>query len=264
MRKQAPIIILLLLFAGSDLTAQTVINAEELRLKGKEKKWAALINTSLGITRNKAGRSINPEIDFRIERRDKGSRIMSLVGYELSRFTNLNIPGTEATNFTNRGFVHLRYNHQLAKSVSWEAFTQAQFDEIQEINIRTLVGVGTRFRVWDKEKRFLIAGTSYMLEYEETSEDPENLIFNRHHRLNTYVSFGYPFNENVAFSTITYFQPRFDVWSDFRVSSVNVFTAQIIKQLSFNLNFEFLYDARPPTTVPNTMYDLSAGFAVRL
>jgi hypothetical protein len=101
-----------------------------------------------------------------------------------------------------------------------------------------------------------------MYEDEQTSAD--QIINNQHHRLSAYLSGGINLNEHVGLNNTTYFQPRVDIWSDFRISTVTQFFARVSTQLSFNINFSLVYDSRPPETVPLRMFDLTAGFGYRL
>jgi len=248
-----------LIFGASLTYAQTVINTEELRLDLKEKQVVGLVDADFGMTRNKAGFSLRPSLDLRGELLSGPDRYILLGGYRLSRFTNINVPGSDAINFTNRGFGHLRYNRQLRERLTWEAFAQLQFDEIQEIDLRQLLGSGPRYQLARADSAFLYAGMLYMYEYEETSAEAEHIRYNRHHRLSTYLSAGFTFGANAGLNLILYYQPRLDRWNDYRVSGVMDFTTPVFENFFFNLSLDLVYDTRPPVTVPEEMYDLTAG-----
>ena len=239
--------------------AQTVINTEEMRLMNSDKKLVGILDLNFGTTRNKAGLLLKPKADLRLELNEKNSRYILLGGYQLSRFSRLSDPGSLPTNFTNKGFGHFRYNRKWSDKVTWEAFSQIQFDEIQEIDQRFLIGTGPRIQLAQNDSLSLYFGTLYMYEYEETSDEVK--IFNKHHRMSFYFSANVQFNAFVGLSHITYFQPRLDQWSDFRISTTTQLIARISKHVSFDIGAEFLYDARPPGTVPESMYDISAGLA---
>ncbi len=244
------------------LTAQ-IVNTEELRFNVDEQKIVGLIDLNFGLTRNKAGMSIRPGLDVRLELKNARSRWIGLAGYNLSRFTNLNRPGALPTNFTNRGFAHLRYNYELSSKVTLEVFSQYQFDEIQEIDIRVLNGIGPRIQIAQSDSAYLYLGALYMYEYEETSEDAENIVYNKDSRLSSYISFGYQFNEFVNLTNVTYFQPNISDWDDYRITLKTVLSAGLNKWIAFNMTFNLVYDNRPPLTVPPAMYDLSTGLSFR-
>ncbi len=246
-------------FLSIDLFAQTVINTEALRLQEEEGKFKGLLDASFGMTRNKAGLSINPEIDLRGEWNFEQTRWIALGGYELNRFTDLNLDGSGARNFTNRSFAHLRYNRSLSKVVTWEVFSQTQHDEIQEIDLRTLLGTGLRLTLVEEEIGYLYLGGAYMFEYEASSSIDIRKIYERNNRVSTYVSLGFRFNESVNISHTTYFQPNLEAFDDHRFSSITDIKAAIIGGFGMQISFEILYDSRPPITVPNTMYDFDFG-----
>lgn len=261
MRKRF-ILFLYLSISGLLLQAQTVINTEELRLKNADKNFVSLINFNFGMSENKAGRFLKPSANLRFELIQQKSKLMLLGGYQLTRFIPINDPDREPTNFNNQGFGHLRFNKDLNKKVVWEAFTQAQFDVVQEIDQRFLLGTGPRFQLIETDSASLFLGTLYMYEYEETSANIKT--FNKHHRLSMYLNAGLQFNASTGINNTTYFQPRPDVLSDFRIASVTQFFARLNKHLSFNVNLDFVYDSKPPVTVPVRMYNFTAGLAWQL
>ena len=244
------------------LSAQ-IVNTEELRFNASDKKVVGLIDMDLGLNRNKAGMSIRAGLDLRLELNNEQSRWMFLGGYRLTRFTNLNNPGSLPTNFLNRGFAHLRYNKNLSDKTTLEVFSQYQFDEIQEIDRRILHGIGPRFELIATDSAHLHIGALYMYEYEETSEDPEQLVYNKDHRLSSYVSFGFQFNEFVSLTNVTYFQPNLSKLNDYRLTTNLLLNAAFSKWVGFKVSINLVYDNQPPLTVPNAMYDLSTGLYFR-
>jgi hypothetical protein len=241
---------------------QTVINTEEMRLRDNEKNFVGLFNFSFGMTENKADRFIKPNADLRLEWAKERDRVIGLGGYQLTRFSDLDNPDTAPRNFTHKSFAHLRYNRQASERLTWEAFTQYQFDEVQEIDQRYLLGTGPRWQIAKSDSAFIFFGMMYMYEYEQTSA--REIELNRHHRLSTYLSAGIQFNENVGLNNTTYYQPRPDLWSDFRISTVSQLFTRISKQLSITINVSLVYDSRPPETVPLRMFDMTAGFSYQL
>lgn len=256
-------ILFFLLFTWSIASqAQTVINTEDLRLEDANKNFVGLVNFNFGMNENKAGRFLKPSAKLRLEWIQQKSKFMLLGGYRLTRFIPINDPDSAPRNFNSQGFSHLRFNQDLNKKLVWEVFTQAQFDNVQEIDQRYLIGTGPRFELLETDSASLYLGTSYMYEYEETSAEAK--VFNKHHRLSMYLNGGWQLNPRTGINNTTYFQPRPDVLSDFRIASVTQFFTKINQHLSFNINFDFVYDSRPPETVPVRMYNLAAGLAYQL
>ena len=255
------IALLALILLCNHIQAQ-IVNTEELRFNATDKSFIGLVDVSFAVVRNKAGVSLRPGADLRFEWTKGKTRWMTLGGYKLSRFTNLNRPGALPTNFTNKGFLHFRYNRQLSQKVTWEIFSQAQFDEIQEIDVRLLNGMGPRFELAASDSTSLYFGVLYMYEYEETSDEPEIITYNKDNRLSSYISLNHQFNEFVGFSNITYFQPNLSDFADYRISVKTLFTARFSKTTALNIKIDFVYDNRPPETVPEAMFDMSTGLSV--
>jgi len=247
------------LFTGLTLSSQTVINTEALRLEADTQRVRGNLSLNLGMSRNKAGRFFRPGFNGRLEIQSNENRFMILGGYALTRFTDVDEPGEPVTIFNDRGFGHLRFNRTLSDQITWEAFGQYQFDLVQEIDRRILFGTGPRFRISTTESGFLFGGLQYMYEYEETSAVEEAIVYNKHHRLSTYLSGGSSFNEHVSGNLTVYFQPRPDRWSDYRISAAGSLNAKLNGGFGFSLNANYVYDARPPVTVPTVMYDFGAG-----
>lgn len=164
----------------------------------------------------------------------------------------------EGENFNNNGFVHLRYNRSLSKSVELEAFTQSQFNALTKIDHRLLNGIGLRFQLTHYENALFYWGISYMNEFEKVQGETDNLTANR---FSSYFSFSLLPQDDVSFVSTTYIQPRFSNLSDYRVLNDNELSLDITDQLSLSISFQILYDSATPIGVPNLTYDLSNGLS---
>ncbi len=170
--------------------------------------------------------------------------------------TNFNFVQVEKEDFVNDGFLHFRYNYSLSKRFTYEAYTQAQYNEKLNLRLRWLLGTGMRFTVIKKEKHSAYLGASYMFEYnEETSPELEF----RDNRLSTYVSFSIRPFENTKLTNTTYYQPVFGKISDLRLSSQTQLVINFTKKLLFTTTFNITYDSRVPEEVANTIYNLRNG-----
>ena len=217
--------ILFVMVGWIDVLAQTVINTEALRLTADTQRIQGTLGFDFGMSRNKSGRFLRPGLRTRIEFHPKASRYMFLAEYAMTAFTDIEAEGQPKQLFNNRGFAHFRYNRDLNSYITWEAFTQYQFDLVQEIDRRILIGTGCRWTLANKSEYFMFLGSLYMYEYEESSAEEDMVIYYKHHRLSNYVSAGCSFNDHVQVTVTTYYQPRIDRWSDCRnslVSSIQV------------------------------------------
>lgn len=253
-------VLLLLIFGISVSTTAQIVNVESLRINAKDRKLSGVVDLDFAIRKNKAGQTVvtGTDIGAQWNVNDKNSLIL-LSGYHLTQFNDSDDPSSPSKNFNNQAFGHLRYNHDISKTVSLELYSQIQWDEIQEIDIRMLNGLGARFELFQNDTASFYYGLSYMLEYEETSEDPENITTNQHQRLSTYVSGQFRLNPYLDFNYVLYFQPRPAELADFRLSSDVGLSIRLAGKVHFSTSASLLFDSRPPTTVPKTQYFISNG-----
>lgn len=251
------------------LLAAQVVNTEKLRSAGEE-GWLAEAGLDFGLTRNKAGQTLRLGSRLRLEYQKGNSRWMALGAYNLTQFRDVEDPGSVPRNFANNAFGHLRYNYFMNDWLTWEAFTQLQYDEIQQIDARLLTGAGPRVKLLRTDSSQLFFGLLYMYEHEESTdvfEQPEeravDVVLNDH-RLSTYLSGGFQITKTFQINHVTYFQPNLSDFGDFRISSETSFSFKISNKLSFRTYFQLMYDEQPPIPVPNTMYTLSNGLEIAL
>ena len=172
---------------------------------------------------------------------------------------DLNIQKTESNSLVNKGTQHLRYNHKIFTRIKMEAFAQAQYDAISEIKFRGLLGTGPRFILSEKEKYKFYLGTLIMYEYEKALGNIENNL-QRDVRGSSYFSFNLIPTETISIISTSYFQPKLELFSDFRLSNDTSLLFKILKNLAFKLNFNYLYDAFPVSSnIPKTQFEITNG-----
>lgn len=238
-----------------------VVNTEKLRTQHKEEGWFFDISANISLTQNKAGRNLSSNARLRTEYLKGKHKYLLFGSASLGQFQNVYDSTALPSNWLNNRFVHLRYNYTVGPRITMEAFTQLQYDQIQEIRMRFLNGVGPRVALISSDTASLYLGALYMFEYEETT-DTQPLTYNRDHRLSTYVSGGFRIKNYLAFNHISYYQPSLSDVGDFRVSSESTISVKITQALSFDTYFQFIYDSRPPETVPSVMYSSRSGLTM--
>ncbi|MCA9596528.1 MAG: DUF481 domain-containing protein [Myxococcales bacterium] len=158
-----------------------------------------------------------------------------------------------------RYFAHARYNFTLATRWWWEVFAQVEHDRFRRLTFRKLLGTGPRFALMQGEPLAAYLGTAYMLESETldvqagSGDDSAPLA----HRSSSYLSLLAQPDDRVTLVSTTYFQPRFDEPSDYRVLSVTAAKFAISKLLTAGLTFTLRYDSEPPTGVQRTDAELN-------
>ena len=173
--------------------------------------------------------------------------------------SNFNLVKVQEESFVNNGFQHFRYNYNFNQRWTYEAFTQAQFNEKTRIKLRALVGTGARLTIADTDKSKAFWGVAYMFEYNEISDTN---IINRDNRLSTYLSFNWQPVENLTFSGTSYYQPILPDFNKARLSSLTTVQIKITDKLSFKTTFQITYDGQlreDAPDVPATTYSLING-----
>lgn len=182
----------------------------------------------------------------------------------LLSFTQFNLVRVDAQDFVNDGFQHFRYNYRLNDRLTWEAFTQAQYNEKIKLQLRGLLGTGLRLALLPlKHKHRAYLGSLYMYEYNEENEtdelDTPFVVYRRDHRLSNYIACRFELGDNIVLANTSYYQPLINNFADLRLSSQTAFQIGITEKLRFNTTFTILYDSRVPTEVNNTIYSWKNG-----
>lgn len=173
---------------------------------------------------------------------------------------NVDLIKSSKENIVNSGFFHFRHNYKIKDWLRWESFTQVQYNKINGIRLRFLLGTGPRFKALQFEKFKMYIGTLYMLEYEVNTDKTQKLVQGR---FSGYLSFSLRPIKAVEIISTTYYQPRIDQTKDYRISTENALDFKITKILTFGLNFGLNYDTRPPIgAVTKLTYKLENRFKI--
>ena len=266
-----------LFFITSFVQSQTILNAESLRvamLKGNE-SWSGEAGLSFSFVKNTINNyNFNTNVAFGYNGGDNLWMIIS----------NLSFDKSGGSEFQNSGVQHIRYNRQINETLTFEAFMQGQYDAISRIDFRGLIGIGPRFdfskkrdsnnkKISPKSRIFL--GTLIMYEYEKSSELDMD-VKRKDLRSSNYLSFSLYPSDQVEIISTTYYQPKLNMFKDYRISSVlgleialgsKSNTDETKKKgsfwdkLSFNVYFTYNYDAFPVVSIPKTQYSLTNGLS---
>lgn len=210
------------------------------------------------------------KIDFNFQITQNTQQIISLgnnvhVQYQKnkSRFlflNDINFIKAGNTNFVNAGFQHLRYNYKIVNRITWEAFVQAQYNQILKLNLRLLGGTGPRFKLLKNDRIRLYWATLYMYEHEDIAG--EAIQYNTH-RMSSYLTFSVNIGKNADFTSTTFYQPNIQNFTDYRIANDSSFELIINKKLNFKTGFNLLYDTQQPQGIPNLVYSLKNGLSFK-
>lgn len=225
-----------------------IVNIEDRRHIFKDSVgWFETLNVGFNLLKNDE-RVVDLNGTFQIEVHQKKRIFLSLTKFQFIRAGD--------KDFVNQGFQHLRFTRMLSDFLSIESFGQMQYNEQVFIKFRGLLGMGPRIKLFHKKRRKLHLGMAYMYEYEETTGT--NAI-HRVHRLSSYLSLAYKFNDILSLASTTYFQPNFETIRDYRMSSETTLRFVVFKNIHFTTGFSYTFDTRVPEGAPDTIYSLSNG-----
>jgi len=241
------IVFLVILFIGANGYSQFV-NSESVRSKKDSTGFAGTIGLDVSITKNTStifalGNSIY------IQYNNKRHLVFFI--------NNLNIKRVNDEDIINRGTQHLRYNYKINNTITWEAFIQAHYNSISKIDKRQLLGTGPRFNIFDENKFEFHIGTLFMYEYEKIEE--EQYVYNKDFRFSGYTTLRWFPVKNTTITSTTYYQPKLNEFSDYRIYSHNSILFKVIKGLSIGITYIATFDTHPAIDIPKYQYKLLNG-----
>ncbi len=229
-----------------------VINIEDQRIKTDTTGWAGSGEASVYLNKNNDF-VLSFLTDLHIQYKTKKSLFLLLTDVA-------SVSVNEQEHFVNSGFQHFRYNYKITDRFVWEAFVQGQYNEPLAIEWRLLSGTGPRYKVIGTDKFRLYLAALYM--YEREKNTGVEFIQNNN-RLSSYVSFTITPKENYSIVSTTYYQPKFDNFSDRRVSTSIDIKSYLTKKLYLKMNYNMLDDSVPADGVVQTIYELTAGLGLK-
>lgn len=235
-----------------NVTKAQILNVESQRILQDSAGWVGKADVSFDITSNQ-------------------KQVLALSSalhaqYRQNRHTYILLGGAgmiraDKNDFDNSGHIHFRYNYDLSRLVTIEAFLQGQYNRVLMVDHRELTGTGARLLLLNTHKSRLYAATLYMFEREALTEA---LGKYNHHRMSSYLALNLSFNDHVSMNNIVYYQPRLDFFSDRRFVVQSSLKFRITKMLGFTVDFNLYNDSYPPPGIKKTVYSVKNGFRITL
>ncbi len=166
-------------------------------------------------------------------------------------------------DFNNAGFSHLRYNYKWTEKLVVEAFAQAQYNRLLQIEFRGLTGTGLRYRIFKDEssKNRVYAGSAYLFEHNRFIE----VIGEKNwHRWSNYLSFTLQPLKNLKVINTTYYQPQLGDFKNYRFSTETRLDMPLSKRISFAVDFTYSIDQSLPEDAPVSTYAWLNSLTLRL
>jgi putative salt-induced outer membrane protein YdiY len=242
--------LIILIFLGVVFTSEAqILNVESLRKVTDTSGFTGSVSATLALKRN-VNELIVINSDIHLQYKMKEHLLL---------FKNdVSFVQIEGDDFDNSLISHVRYNYRFHPRIAWELFVQGQFNKVNLIDFRGLVGTGPRFKLSMSEKYKFYLGTLMMYEHENVTDGvtPTQKAF----RASAYLSFSLYPTDNITIVSTTYGQPRVDKFEDFRISSQSSFIVGLLRNFALKITHNFTYDAFPAVGIPNSQYDFSTGF----
>lgn len=228
-----------------------IINVESKRGDLKKEGWKGSIDFNLDYTRN-----VSEILQYgnKTTVQYLKDRHLLLILADLYRVQ------AGGTDFVNNGYEHVRYSYALndKRRLAWEVFEQMQFNSVQKITFRALLGTGPRWNVFRGDSLEMSLGSLPMYEFEELTDG----TIERNFRLSSYLQFAWILNKSFQYSNITYFQPAIGRWNDYRLSHESTIELRITRTLRYKITANLLYDTNVPIEVPDFIFTLTNGLSI--
>lgn len=240
-------IVLFIFLLSIPATAQ-ILNVESLRKVTDTSGFSGSVGLDFSLKRD-----VNQFFEFSSD---------ALIQYKMHQHlvlwkNDVNFKNIEGNRFQNSGITHLRYNYRFHPQIAMEIFAQAQYNKVNKINFRGLLGIGPRFKLTKSENYKMYLGTHLMYEQEELNVDITPV--QREFRNSSYLSVSLYPSSRVTFVSTTYFQPKLRNFKDYRVSSETSAVINIFARFSLKTTYMFIYDQYPAEGVPTSQYELKTG-----
>ncbi|MBN2413211.1 DUF481 domain-containing protein [candidate division KSB1 bacterium] len=249
------IIMLFLLLTGlliyhSDAVSQ--VNVEKFRKNGHEKGLTGYARISVSSrTGNVDVTEIDVEgsADFRWKRMDSFIIVQGDQGWK------------EDEQYSNEGLIHFRQIYEFKKAWQPETFIQTDFNKKRSLSDRKLFGIGFRTTIFRNSSNSIVCGTSYMYEYEKLDISNQSVYqtITKYNRWNNYFALNLNINSRLQGYLTTYYQPRFDEFSDMRILSEANLKAVIFSPFSVTITYNMRYDSDPPENIKDMDAKLTMG-----
>jgi hypothetical protein len=238
------------LLLGTLISYSQVVNVESKRMRTDTTGWAGEADVTYDIVKN-TDYIFNVGLTSQLQYKNKKSIVLLLADY---RFVK-----AAGTKYINTGYLHLRYDYKILPKITWEVFSQGQFNQVLDIGLRALIGTGPRLKIYDTDSFRLYFASLYMYEYEENNE---KTIFRRNQRSSSYLTFTIDFPRFEIIHT-TYYQPKYTDLKDYRIASQTKLKFKIFKHLDFITTFSYRFESEPFPDIPRDTYSISNGLTLK-
>ncbi|MBI5856641.1 MAG: DUF481 domain-containing protein [Sphingobacteriales bacterium] len=232
-----------------------IVNVESSRMQSDTVGWLGSVGAAVSFSKNVDEifqGNIEAHLQYKTSRNLGIWLILGNVG-----FLKIN-----NTRVQSDGLLHLRYNKKVNDWLRWEFFGQFQNNVITQIDSRILLGTGPRFKLSNRNDFRLYVASLFMFEKETEFTSPK--ISYNDIRNSSYISFTWLPRDFLEMISTTYFQPRVNKLSDYRILNQLAFQIKATPHFSLSLKWNYLHDRFPAGTAPKTTYNFATGITYEL
>ncbi len=248
------IIIFLSLTIIISINLYAQVNTEKYRNENDTTGFSGSVQLNISAqTGNVDLQELNPSlgINYKTERTNSFAVILGEYGWK------------DQEAFSNQALFHIRHVHEISFPFDWEVFAQINYDKTRLLLFRDLAGGGLRFNIIKNKSNEFWIGTDYMREHEKydlpsTAKHKAEQTVNR---WSNYLTYSVIVKNGVNFSSVIYYQPRFDQFNDLKILNENSLSVALINNLTLTVGFRLYYNSRPPDAIKNTDTKTEMGFS---
>ncbi len=252
MKKISLLLILLSCLWGA-LEAQAIVNIENMRTIKPVEGWSGQAELSFGGSSGNTDKTSGTT----------GARLQwvkkAITNFAILRYAYGESAGKRDTNTS---FFHARHIHQRTSWRADEYYLQGETNEFSRLSFRGLIGLGQRFTLSEVPKRHAVyfnLGAFYVVEKLDDQFGVTDDGTTRFWRLSTALSYKLQMNEQVHFLSTTYYQPRFDRGTDYRILEEATLAVKMSERFLLKLSLDIVHDSKPPQSVQKTDVVYSTG-----
>lgn len=255
MKTLVPYLIGVLLSVVTQLNAQ-IVNIEEQRITGTDDstRWYGHLRGGASLVRV-SKQSLQLLGEARVQYKTPEHLVLLLL--------NVNLLRAGGNDFSNQAFAHLRYNYNLSKILTWEAYAQIQTSPLQLLSQRRLFGTGPRLRLFKSAdgRQRVYAGTSWLWEHNNFAEPNRDNYWNRS---SNYISVTLRANRQTSLIGTTYWQPVWGYIRNYRLSTDWILKVGLTKKIALTVDFTYSLDKNLPEGAPEGTYAWRNGITWQL
>jgi uncharacterized protein DUF481 len=156
-------------------------------------------------------------------------------------------------------FEHFRYNYNMNNFLTNELFIQYKYDNQLDIDKSYLFGTGIRLKLFKNKTNNIYIGVSLMYQYKQLLDKSDSEAL----RNSNYITFNYKFTKDLFFISTTYYQPKINDITNFKVSNNNSLFFKVNRFLEFSVFYNTSYNSCPPPGIDNNLYNTGIKLIVK-